>query len=377
MLTNATDDERGAARVVTYRAPETFTIERLPLPDLGAGDMLVEVLLCGVDGSELHMYRGEISWINERTPVIFGDEIVGRVAALGTTAGAVRGLTVGDRVVIESRWPCAGCRTCDRGNYYLCENRSPYDGYGTMCSASPPHLWGGYATHVFVPAHALVYPVPDAMKNETALIASSALANGVRWTTAGHVGAGHHVAVIGPGTQGLSCAVAAANAGASVTMVGLDTDTARLDVAADFAGAQTVRIGPQDRIIDTISSIERAGGPVDVAIETAGSPLAKELALSVVRPLGAVVNVSMTSPPEQLVDWASLTYREITLYNPVSHPHAVKDGFALAQSLLAQGKDIGSWITHRFGLDDASEALATASYLRRDRPMKVVLDPRA
>ena len=371
------DTGPATARVIVYQGPEDFTLEQLPLPELGADDMLVEVLLCGVDGSELHMYRGEIDWINERTPVIFGDEIVGKVAALGKTAGATRGLQVGDRVVVESRWPCSGCRTCDRGNYYLCENRSPYDGYGTVSSASAPHLWGGYATHVFVPSYALVYPVPRELSDETALIACSALANGIRWTTAGHVEAGQHVAIIGPGTQGLSCAVAATHVGASVTVVGLDADRARLDVAAEFAGAHTVAIGPDDSIADTVAAIERAAGPVDVAVETAGSPSAKQLALSVVRPLGAVVNVSMTSPAEHLIDWASLTHREITLYNPISHPHAVEKGFALAQSLLADGRDLGSWVTHRFPLDEASEALATASYQRQARPMKVVLDPRA
>lgn len=365
------------ARAVVFDGPETFTTRELPLPEPGPGDMLVQVLLCGVDGSELHMYRGEFEVLNERAPVIFGDEIVGTVAALGEGTGSARGLAIGDRVVIESRWPCSGCRTCDAGQYYLCENRSPFDGYGTLSSADPPHLWGGYSTHVFVPSQALVYPVPQALSTEAALVACSALANGIRWVETGQVTAGHHVAVVGPGTQGLSCALAASRLGASVTVVGLEADKARLDIAAEFVGAAVVAIGPDDSLADTIAAIERAGGPVDVAIEAAGSASAKQLALSVVRPLGAVVNVSVTAPAELPVDWHSVTNREVTLYNPVSHPHAVERGFALAATLQAEGKEIGEWITHRFGLDEAAEAIATISYLREARPMKVVLDPTA
>ena len=74
------------ARAAVYRGPERMSVEEFPLPDIGEPDMLLEVIMCGVDGSELAMYRGAFEYVNERVPVIFGDEIIGRVAQIGAVA---------------------------------------------------------------------------------------------------------------------------------------------------------------------------------------------------------------------------------------------------------------------------------------------------
>lgn len=364
------------ATAVVYEGPEKFEIKDFPLPALGPGDMLVEVILCGVDGSELHMYRGEFEWLNDVAPVIFGDEILGRVVEIGEDVKAARGLQVGDRVVVESRWPCQGCRTCDSGQYYLCERRgSVFEGYGTLPSAEPPHLWGGYATHTFVPAEALAYKVPEELSDTTALIACSPLANGIRWVEAGRTKEDDHVVVVGPGTQGLACALAAVRLGARVSIVGLESDRERLRIAEVFGVAGTFTIAPDDTVADTVASITAANGPVDVTIETAGAGSAKDLALQLLRPLGVMVNVSVASPANQPVNWMTLLQREITVVNPMSHPHTVDRAFALAVKLLDDGIDIGTWITHTFGLPDAATAIATASYQLEARPVKVALSP--
>lgn len=365
-----------SARAVVYEGPERFVLRDYDLPPLGAGDLLIEVLLCGVDGSEVHMYRGEFPWLNEIAPVIFGDEILGRVAAIGDEARQVRGLELGDRVVVESRWPCDGCRTCDQGQYYLCETRgNVFIGYGTLPSGEPPHLWGGYATHTFVPPQALVYKVPEELGDATALIACSPLANGIRWAAKGGVTKGSTVAVIGPGTQGLACALAAVRAGARVSVIGLASDTERLRMAADFGAAATFAIAPHQPVADIVKEVTQAFGPVDVVIETAGAGSAKELALKLLRPLGAMVNVSVPSPADQPIDWMALLQKEITIVNPLSHPHTVTKGFDLAVELLRDGIDVGSWITHTFPLEEAEKAIAAASYQLDERPVKVALRP--
>ncbi|ROO85657.1 alcohol dehydrogenase [Actinocorallia herbida] len=364
------------AHAVVYKGPETFSLETLPLPALGSGDLLIEVLLCGVDGSELHMYRGEFPWLNEVAPVIFGDEILGRVSAIGDAASEKRGLKVGDRVVVESRWPCDGCRTCAAGQYYLCETRgNVFLGYGTMPSGEPPHLWGGYATHTFVPESALVYKVPDALPDTTALIACSPLANGLRWAGLAGAAPGAHVAVIGPGTQGLACALAARCLGAKVTVIGLASDAERLEMAASFGADATLAIEPGEDLATTVARVAASSGPVDGVIETAGAGSAKELAVRLLRPLGVMVNVSVPSPAAQPVDWMALMQKEITIVNPLSHPHTVERAFTVAAGLLADGTDIGSWITHTFPLEEAAEAIALASYQRAERPVKVALKP--
>ncbi|MGM7775787.1 zinc-dependent alcohol dehydrogenase [Arthrobacter sp. KNU-44] len=365
------------ARAAVYMAPGKMQLTEFELPPVGPDDLLVEVSICGVDGSELKMFRGDHDWLNERTPVIFGDEIVGRVAVIGEEASNRRGLSAGDRVVVESRWPCADCHPCAAGQYYLCETRGLTNGYGTLSAAEPPHLWGGYSTHVFVPGAALVYKVPDSLSDRTALIACSPVANGIRWVQAGNPSPGSHIAIIGPGPQGLSCAMAAVAGGMKVTLLGLEADRERLELARSF-GAE-VQVTGTDSSRESLDAVVREitdrTGPVDVVVETSGSAAGKQMAMALVRTLGTIVSVAAGNPGTQPFDWRELMWREITVVGQLSHPHTVEQGFTLARSLLAQGIDLGNWVTHEFSLDDTAEAIRTAAYQTPARPIKVVLNP--
>jgi threonine dehydrogenase-like Zn-dependent dehydrogenase len=363
-----------------YFGPEDMRLQDFPIPAIGEEEMLLEVIMCGVDGSELAMYRGAFDYVNERVPVIFGDEIIGRVAQIGAGAASRRGLSVGDRVVVEARWPCTqGCHACNRGQYYLCERRGLKNGYGTLSAKEAPHLWGGYSTHTFVPAEAVVYPVPDDLSDRTALIASSPFANGVRWSDATDVGDGGHIAVIGPGPQGLSCAIAAIATGRRVTLIGLEADVERLKLAEGFGAATfvTTRDGSAEAIAQTAADIVSEHGDVDGVIEVSGSPAGKALAMNLVRVLGTVVSSASPNPSTQPFDWRLLMWKEITLKGRLSHPNTVEKAFDKARELRERGMDLGDWITHVFPLDDVAEAIRTAAYRTDERPIKVALDPRA
>jgi threonine dehydrogenase-like Zn-dependent dehydrogenase len=368
------------ATAVVFDGPQTLTLRELPIPDVGPGDLILEVVMCGVDGSELHIIDGELERSNQKAPLILGDEIIGRVLQIGEEARRVRGLDVGDLVTVETRWPCAeNCRGCAGGNYFLCEStRGPVtgrQGYGSTSLAEFPGLWGGYATHVFVPEQALVYRVPATLPVKTALYACSVLANGLHWATEAGAAAGKTVAVVGPGPQGIACVVAASRAGATVVCVGLERDAARLESSRQAGAVATVAIGQDESVADTIARIRLEVGDVDAVIETAGVPSAKQLALGVVATLGVVVNVSIPSPRAQEVDWMSLLMREITIKNPMSHPHSVAQALALAEQMFAEGFDVGDFVTHVFGLRDVEEAIRVAAYRTSETPIKVALDP--
>lgn len=106
-----------------------------------------------------------------------------------------------------------------------------------------------------------------------------------------------------------------------------------------------------------------------------GIPSTRTLAAKVVAHLGRIVNVALSVPPEQCVDWHSLLTREVTVLNPLSHPGTTGQALDLAGSLLAKGIDVGSFVTHTFGIDEVEQALAVAAYQTSQRPMKVVLRP--
>ncbi|WP_219894965.1 zinc-dependent alcohol dehydrogenase [Aquisediminimonas profunda] len=363
------------ASAVIYEKPETFALRQFPIPHIADGDMLIEVLVAGVDGSELHMFNGEMEFINNNAPVVFGDEIIGKVVAIGDDAAARRSLKLGDVVAVEAKWPCNKCPSCLQNQYYLCRNGLGKNGYGTRNCAEPPHLWGGYATHVFVPPEALVYRVPNDLSLNTALVACSLLANSARWSELAKSAAGQTVVVIGPGPQGIGCALAAVDVGAKVLVVGLERDATRLEFAAKFATAETMAISGKETHQQVAEAIRAIVGEVDSVIETAGSAPAKQLALELVKPMGTVVHISWPKPLEQPVNWMTLLMKEVTVLNPMSHPYFVDRGFELAQRLKSQGIDVGEMVTHSFGLKDCEHAIRVAAYQTDEVPIKVVIEP--
>ncbi|QIX53680.1 alcohol dehydrogenase catalytic domain-containing protein [Rhodococcus sp. DMU1] len=359
-----------AATAVVYKGPEVFHLDTISLPELGAGELLVEIEMAGVDGSELHMFRGEFDHLNKRAPLIFGDEIIGRVVATGSPSE--RDVAVGDRVTVEARWPCAGCLMCDRGQYYLCENNPNREGYGQISMSKAPGLWGGYATHVFVPKAALVYRVPDELDLGSALVGCSVLANGLRWNNYAGIGAGDRVAVLGPGPQGLACAAVAHRAGAKVIVIGVEHDSERL-AAATRLGAEAALIlvpGDEDRLLDQVREVF---DEVDYVIEASGATSAKALATRLVRHQGTIVNVSVSASAP--VDWMALLRKEVTIMHALSHPHTVEAALKLAVEMKNEGTKLGELITHRFDLSEAAHAIQVASFNTDERPIKVVLVP--
>lgn len=358
------------ATAVVYKGPEVFEIESVPLPELAPGDLLVEVEIAGVDGSEIHMFRGAFDTLNERAPLIFGDEIIGRVVAAGEPVG--RDIEVGDRVTVEARWPCDGCPTCDRGQYYSCENNPGREGYGHISLTRSPGLWGGYATHVFVPQRALVHRVPDELDLESALLACSVLANGLRWNNFAGIGSGDRVVVVGPGPQGLACAAVARRAGARVCVIGVEHDSERL-TAATHLGAEGALVSAPGAEDELVKEVRATLGEVDYVVEASGAVAAKELAVRLVRQQGTIVNVSVSRSGS--VDWLALLRKEVTLVHALSHPHTVEAAFKLAVKMQEQGTNWGELVTHRFGLSQAAHAIQVASFNTEERPIKVALIP--
>nr|WP_184759045.1 zinc-binding alcohol dehydrogenase family protein [Streptosporangium album] len=119
---------------------------RIPVPEPGPGEVLVEVEVCAVCRTDLHLTEGDLPPRRPRT--VPGHEVVGRVAARGPDA--VR-LTPGTRVgAAWLRSTCGRCRYCRRGAENLCPS-STYTGWDAD---------GGYAGYLTVPEDYL-YPLPE------------------------------------------------------------------------------------------------------------------------------------------------------------------------------------------------------------------------
>ncbi len=140
----------GGGRALVLRRPAAVETEPLalverPRPEPGPGEILVDVEVCGVCRTDLHVVEGDLA--PRRPEIVPGHEVVGRVARCGRDADRFR---PGERVgVAWLHHSCGRCRFCVRGEENLClEPR--FTGWDTD---------GGYAGFVLA-REAFVYPIP-------------------------------------------------------------------------------------------------------------------------------------------------------------------------------------------------------------------------
>lgn len=103
--------------MILERSGQDLTERTMPDPIAGDYDLLLEVKVCGVCRTDLHILDGELS--SPKLPLVLGHEIVGKVIALGA---AVKDFQLGDRVGVP--WlggSCGSCRFCLLGKENLCD----------------------------------------------------------------------------------------------------------------------------------------------------------------------------------------------------------------------------------------------------------------
>jgi L-iditol 2-dehydrogenase len=94
-------------RAGVYRGKGKVVVETVPVPAIGAGEVLIRVAACGICGTDLKkIEHGFVA-----APQIFGHEVSGTVVAVG--AGVTK-WKPGDRVMSFHHVPCGACFFCDR-----------------------------------------------------------------------------------------------------------------------------------------------------------------------------------------------------------------------------------------------------------------------
>jgi 2-desacetyl-2-hydroxyethyl bacteriochlorophyllide A dehydrogenase len=334
-------------------APGQILVRDVPAPVVGADEVVVALRACGICGSDLHWYLGH------STPpaVCPGHEMVGEVAECGE---GVRGVREGDRVAIEPMAVCGRCRECRAGTPQLC----------ARLRILGMHRDGGLAERVLVPAASL-FPLPDGLDWSLAALAEPT-AVAVHAARLAGIAPGHRVLVLGAGSVGLLCTLAARAAGAAEVWA-----TARYPRQATLAtalGAQ--RVFAADAAADVERHALAAQQPFDVVLETVGGTAATLTdAIACVRPAGVVVMLGVFTAPPPLPA-TQLLVKEARLVGAMMYDRrGVPVDFAAALTLLAAAREqVAPLVTHQFGLNEAPSAFAAAAD-KRAGAVKVLVAP--
>jgi L-iditol 2-dehydrogenase len=347
-------------RAAVYRGVNDVRVETIPVPEIGAGEVLVKIHTCGICGTDLK----KIHTGSHDAPRIFGHEMSGTVARVGAD---VTGFSVGDRVMTYHHIPCGECYYCRKQTFAQCE---VYKKVG--CTAGFAPSGGGFAEYIrvmdWIVQRGLV-KIPDDIPFEQAAFIEPVntcykaiqLLNLQRDET---------VLVIGQGSIGILLAALARRTGATVLTSDLYPE--RHAVAAKFDLDH-----PLDAKSDIVAAAKSAtnGRGADVALVAVGGNALIQLAMDAIRPGGRVMLFASTQHGEATFDPAAVCMDEKTLMGSYSASVAIQDDVTqMVFEGYRSGFDLTQLISHRFSLEDVAAAIELASHPQPDS-LKIVIQP--
>ncbi len=268
---------------------QPLSIEELPIPKPGEGEVLAKVLACGLCASDLHIADGMIGSV--RLPYTPGHEICGEIVALG---GGVEGFALGERFVAGIDLICGHCRFCRSGRGNLCASRVRL-GFERD---------GGQAEYCVVPAQC-VFPIASHVPPEQAAVIPDAVACMYHAMRRGEVGPGSVICVTGVGGLGLQGIQIAKHLGAVV--IATSRKDAKLDLARRLGADYTVNTS-RSQLADEVARITD-GSLCDVVFDNIGSASSAGQSLKLLRRGGKVVVVGYNEPHFS-VDYMDLVINE-------------------------------------------------------------------
>jgi len=328
----------------------------MPVPAVGAGDVLVRVEACGICGSDVHGLDGSTG--RRIPPIVMGHEAAGTVEAVGS--GVTR-FAKGDRVTFDSTVYCGACPYCKAGQINLCDNREVIG-----VSEGNYRRHGAFAEYVVIPDR-IMYPLPaDFPFEEAAMLEAVSVAmHGVKVTP---ITGGETALVIGAGMIGLLTLQAVKAAGCARVFIS-DVDETRLKLARQV-GADEVLHSSGAELLAEIKRLTNGRG-VDVVLEAVGLNQTVGSAIDCVRKAGTVTLIGNVSP-EVTLPLQKVVVKQIKLQGSCAssgeYPEAIE--------LIAAGKiKVKPLITAVASLEEGPRWFDRL-HSREPNLMKIVLSPR-
>ena len=339
-----------------FYAPHDLRLEQRPVPQPGAGEILLKVAAATTCGTDVKAYLRGHPLLFRQTPAGFGHEVSGIVAATGP---GVTQCTEGDAIVVANSAPCQQCFYCRRGRFSLCENLLL--------------LNGAYAEYLLVPER-IVHQNVYRLTPRTSFIAAALtepLACALHGVDASEIAPGDTVVILGSGPLGLLLTALAKLKDARTIITG--RGEARLALAHHF-GADVVidvtQMSLQEQFETVLQETEARRG-ADVVIEAVGIPETWEMAAGLARP-GGLVNFFGGCPSGSRISLETrpVHYSELTLKGVFHHTPAY---FSQALELIeGHHIDVEALVSARYPLASVLEVM---EMLVRKQGVKYALIP--
>lgn len=334
-----------------YQGQRRLTVEELPVPEPGPGEVVVEVSYCGICGSDLHMYAED--W--GRPGSTGGHEWSGTIRWVGDDVTEWR---EGDLVVGGPDRGCGSCPRCDEGRVNLCLNRP---------KAGVDHHQGAFAQYVKARSRSL-YRVPEGLDLRLAAL-TEPLAVAIHGINRSGAGPGARVLVTGAGPIGLLTVAALVVAGVDDVTVSEPSDERRARAAQ--VGARTT-LTPDELPASPALPMDVVDEPFDVAIDCSGRSDAMERGLDLLA-LGGTLVLSGTGLRRPRFDPNRIILNELVVTGAVEYVPGEYDD---ALALLASGQLPTDLLIEPVDVPLAGMEEAVARLAAGELPGKVMVVPR-
>lgn len=264
------------------KIPGELVRTEIPVPQLGAGEVLVEVAGCGVCHTDLGYFYDGVPTVN-KPPLTLGHEISGRVVA-GDAAW------IGKEVIVPAVMPCNDCPICHAGRGNRC--------LAQKMPGNSLAIYGGFASHIPVPAASLCeVKNRGAIPLERLAIVADAVTTPYQAAMRADLKAGDVVVVIGAAGGVGSYMVQVAKALGAKVVVGVDIAADKLQNMLKY-GADHV-VNPKDKSLKDVRGeisdfVKKAGAPHNFGwriFEVTGTKPGQELALNLLSFVGKLIVV--------------------------------------------------------------------------------------
>ena len=346
-------------KAAVYKGDSIVEVESVPVPEIGAGEILIRVESCGICHTDLK----KIEYNLLPAPRIYGHETAGVVAKVG------RGVTrfqPGDGVIVFHHIPCGKCFYCSRKLYAQCP---VYKKVGVTAGYEP--AGGGFSQYVRAMDWIVergVEKIPEGVSFDQACFVEpvNTCLKGVKQIDPQPEDV---VAVLGQGPIGLIFTMMLARIGTKI--VTTDTMAPRRKLSVELGASQT--FDPRGDELDCSVRSMTEGRGADIVIVAASAKGIVEQAVKCSRPGAKILLFAQTSHQERVdLSGADICMGERTLCGSYSASIDVqKEG---AELVFSGALPVERLISHRYTLNNINEGIDRALH-PDEESLKIVVQP--
>jgi L-iditol 2-dehydrogenase len=330
-----------------YREKGRVTVEEVPVPDVGDGEVLIKVAACGICGTDIK----KIFQAYVNPPQILGHELAGTVVAIGP---GVTKWKLGDRVMSFHHVPCGNCFYCQRRLFSQCKQ---YKSTGLTGGFTPNG--GGFGEYVkAMPwvADRGIIALPDDVTFEEATFIEP-INTIFKAVQKARVTKGETVLVLGCGPIGLQLLMVANLQGARIFTS--DPMAVRRAKSLTLGALESFDANSDGKLVQEIKDRTEGRG-ADVVLVAVAHPSVVADALAAARPGGRVLLFAANDPVTRIeFPAAEVGIDEKEILGSYSAAADIQD--AAADLILKKQLPVMNIVTHRFPLARIQEALELAA----------------